>query len=376
MGRRTMGHGRARWATAVLAAVIALAAGARRAHAEEPAVALLMDAPGRAEIGRELLVALAERHARVVAGDAPVGDTPLVRAAVAQRMARGLGATLALWIEPGTRGSEVRAVLVDGNALSRAPLPGVVEALEPRVVATVAASLVDELWGVVAEATEATEAPEATEATEEAPAPTDAAPAQLTVEIRVDPAPEATDAEPGPRRPAMTDGADAADASVAQVAPATAAEAPRWSIGLGDALHADGPDNLELRVTRLAPSRWYAGGWATFGFARSGSGYTPDLGLGLDLGLTTGGDTFWSYGLFTGASFVGVADVPTSDLAIGSRGTTGGLDALLLGARGGLVLGLTQHLAVRIELSAAAETTAFHGTGLVSWLSLLVEVRQ
>jgi hypothetical protein len=38
--------------------------------------------------------------------------------------------------------------------------------------------------------------------------------------------------------------------------------------------------------------------------------------------------------------------------------------------------GLTHHLAVRNALSAAAETTAFHGTGLVSWLSLLVEVRQ
>ncbi len=88
-----------------------------------------------------LQVELAGRHLEVVSEPtSPVGDERLDRAAAAQRVAMSNNADASIWIDTD---GEVWVVLGDGRDLRHAPLP--VDAT-PRVFATIAASLVDELF--------------------------------------------------------------------------------------------------------------------------------------------------------------------------------------------------------------------------------------
>ncbi len=343
-----MVYGSGKWAAALLLAAAVMTITARSAHAQvdEPAVALLLDADARAEIGRELRVALAERHARVVAGTAPLGDTPLVRAAVAQRMARGLGAQLALWSEPGTRGAQLHAVLVDGSEVRHAPLPGVIAELEPRVVATVAASLVDELWQEHdAHVVEAEPAPP--------PAPS------ISVEIRLEP--ERPLRARAPQPPSRGDDDEPPPASVA-----AEPDGSGWGLAGGGAFQTGGLASFEARLAWRSRDGWCVGAWSTFGHVFASENWET-VALGVELARSTRGVPSLEYGMFAGF------DVVASDRPGGERGNHAG--AALIGARVGVGVPMASDWRVRLDFSAAAVSSAVDGAGLLSWVSLLAERR-
>jgi len=113
-------------------------------------VLLLVDAPARASLEGALQLELADRDLAVLGLDAPAGETPLARAAEAQRAARFAGAEAALWVEsaPSSQGSgaTLRAVTPDDTEASRfAPLPAPLGDVDPRTFSVVGGSLVHEL---------------------------------------------------------------------------------------------------------------------------------------------------------------------------------------------------------------------------------------
>ena len=342
-------------------AVSALVAMTARAQADEPAVALLLDTPARTEIGRALLIALAERDARVLAGDTPMGDTPLQRAAVAQRMARALGASTAVWAELGARGAELYAVTIDGGEVHRAPLPGAIEVLEPRIVATVAASLVEELWV-------------------EDGAPAAAAPAQMTVVIRIEP----EEREPASER-RQPDQVARAEAATGAATPATgamvvssaeaaeaseASEASGWLLAGGGAFQSGGLASVELRLDWRGASGRRVGAWSTFGHAFADESWTASA-FGIELSGTRGIDRpTLEYGLFAGFHLVSSHEEPARNMY-----WTSGLGALLAGARIGLGVPVSRDWSLRVDVSAALAAVPYGKSALWSWVSLLAERR-
>lgn len=114
------------------------------ARAQEAVVLWLSSASDRAEQASALAVELAPRNAGVLAQPWPPGGSPGVRATAARTRARGQGADAALWMEREADGSvSVRAVAADTELTAWAPVPS--GARDPRVVALIAVSLLDEL---------------------------------------------------------------------------------------------------------------------------------------------------------------------------------------------------------------------------------------
>ena len=102
----------------------------------EPEPGTLLDAL-RAELRADgLLVELAPF---------PEGSTGIQRAAAAQQMAIEQRARAAIWIEPTPRSSEVIVVASNGQAPRRSQIPDVPAASSARVVAVVAASLLNDV---------------------------------------------------------------------------------------------------------------------------------------------------------------------------------------------------------------------------------------
>lgn len=109
---------------------------------------LLMVADGtRGGLEDALHLELAPRGVAVLGVDPPGGDTPLERAANAQRAARFAGAVAAVWVERAVTGggAMLRVVPADAETPRQTPLPGPVAALDARTFALVAESLLDEL---------------------------------------------------------------------------------------------------------------------------------------------------------------------------------------------------------------------------------------
>jgi len=78
----------------------------------------------------------------------PDARSPLERSAVAQRLARNLGATAAIWIESALPdGPRVRAVSPEGEYVAEALLPSPLAELDPRVLASVAANVLLDALG-------------------------------------------------------------------------------------------------------------------------------------------------------------------------------------------------------------------------------------
>lgn len=103
----------------------------------------LSDAPTSADEASALAVELGPRGARVRSGAAPPGDTVVVRAASARGAASAGAADAALWREREVDGSVSLRAVSPGSAMTAwAPLP---LDSDPRVIALVAASLLDEL---------------------------------------------------------------------------------------------------------------------------------------------------------------------------------------------------------------------------------------
>lgn len=126
----------------LLAALLLASASPARAES-----VLFASSEGRtAELVPEL--ALAARSHDMLLLVRGLGDarTPLERAAAAQRIGRNVGTWAALWIErePPLR---VRAVAISGERIHEAPLPSPLESIDPRVFASVAASVLLEMRG-------------------------------------------------------------------------------------------------------------------------------------------------------------------------------------------------------------------------------------
>jgi hypothetical protein len=111
------------------------------ARAEQARVVVLAEPARAGELGAAMEVALADRSVAVTSADQPGGQLRLDRAAAAQRAAVVLGAQAALWIDGDDGVAEVCAVSADGRDFRHAPLASG----SPRVFATVAISLLDEL---------------------------------------------------------------------------------------------------------------------------------------------------------------------------------------------------------------------------------------
>ncbi len=78
----------------------------------------------------------------------PDARSPLERSAVAQRLARNLGAAAAIWIETDLpEGARVRAVAAEGEYVAEAILPKALGQLEPRVLAALVANVMLEALG-------------------------------------------------------------------------------------------------------------------------------------------------------------------------------------------------------------------------------------
>jgi len=105
-----------------------------------------------AELLPELTLALRAHDLLLLARTLGDARTPLERAAAAQRIGRNVGTWAALWIErePPLR---VRAVAISGEHIFEAPLPAPLESVEPRVFASVAASVLLEALGRTREGT-------------------------------------------------------------------------------------------------------------------------------------------------------------------------------------------------------------------------------
>lgn len=124
-----------RWAIGIVAGVLG-AAGIARA---EDAVVLMADDP---EWATALRVELASRGAVVIPGAEPAGISPEARALEAERTASSHDAIGAVWIERDGS-SSVRAIAAGSEVPVWAPLPA--ETRDSRVLALVAASLIDEI---------------------------------------------------------------------------------------------------------------------------------------------------------------------------------------------------------------------------------------
>jgi hypothetical protein len=102
-----------------------------------------------AELTHSLEIAL--RGYGVLVAYKPMGDarSPLERAALAQRVARNVGARVAFWIEPGPP-ARVRAVSAgeSDEHIVEAPLPTSLEQIHPRAFGQIAASVILEALGV------------------------------------------------------------------------------------------------------------------------------------------------------------------------------------------------------------------------------------
>ncbi len=318
-----------RWRAGLVAFLLVGTLGAARAHAAEPAIALLVPAGVRAEIGRELRVAMAERGARVLAGEAPWGDSALERAADAQASARRMGAVAAVWAESGVSGAELHAVGTAGSQVRHAPLPGPIEALAPRVVATVAASLVDEL--LAAELT------------------TRRAAATVTVRVET--------------------GIDAAPAPLPASAPSFAPAPARWTLAVG-AFHGSDSSGLELHVNRRVLASGKLGVWGTLGRMRSDGGWAISwLGFAISGSAGDAAGVSLEYGVFAAASLAGTHTSDALDMAY-----TAGVGGTLLGARVGLGFPVNPEWRLRLDASGALAT--FYGKGTIpGWLSVLLECR-
>jgi hypothetical protein len=136
-------------AAAGMIALVAICAPSWKAHAQDPAAILLMvEGPEAATLAEALSVQTAGTGTRVVVSSSPLGETALGRAASAQQTARTNHARLALWIEKGAESDAyVHVVSADGDAPRRAALPGSATAVDPRLFAVVAQSLLAEVGG-------------------------------------------------------------------------------------------------------------------------------------------------------------------------------------------------------------------------------------
>ncbi len=136
-------------AIAWLISVVTAATPALAAAQAPRVIVLLAPASHRAALADALRMELAGRNLRLDEGDAPVGTTPLARAAAAQATAQSGHDLAAIWVEQAGptegAGAVVRVVSAYGNEVQAAPVSDPLETAPPRLLAVVAASLVDEL---------------------------------------------------------------------------------------------------------------------------------------------------------------------------------------------------------------------------------------
>jgi hypothetical protein len=115
------------------------------AHAAEASTVVVLSDPQTAPaLGSALQVTLAGRGVAIATLPPPEGNLRLDRAAAAQHAAVQFNADAALWIDSQPDGTEVCAVSADGRFFRHSPLP-VGEGDTPRMFATIATSLLDEL---------------------------------------------------------------------------------------------------------------------------------------------------------------------------------------------------------------------------------------
>lgn len=110
------------------------------AHADS--VVFVSSQPRRAEWASALTKELAVYGMSARVRHTPDARSPLERAALAQRLARNLGASAAIWIETELPdGPRVRAVSHEGEYVAEALLPQALTKLAPHVFASFAASV-------------------------------------------------------------------------------------------------------------------------------------------------------------------------------------------------------------------------------------------
>jgi len=131
-----------------LVAVLVLSLDPRTAHAQSRV--LVMADEGGPDIAAALRVELANRSTEVLVSAAPAGQSRVERAASAQASARGSGSNAAVWLDTidGAAG-RVPMVRVAPSAdadFRQAPLPPE-GALDPRAIAMIASSLLEEMLG-------------------------------------------------------------------------------------------------------------------------------------------------------------------------------------------------------------------------------------
>ena len=107
-------------------------------------VVVLSDPQNAPALGSALQVTLAGRGVAIATLPAPDGALRMDRAAAAQHAAISFNADAALWIDRDVDATEVCVVSADGRFFRHAPLP-VGEGDTPRMFATIATSLLDEL---------------------------------------------------------------------------------------------------------------------------------------------------------------------------------------------------------------------------------------
>jgi hypothetical protein len=124
---------------------LGLCAGAARAD-----MALVVSSHERTSVLTQSLELSLRGHGVLVAYR-PMGDarSPLERAALAQRVARNVGARVAFWVEPGPP-ARVRAVgaAERDERIVEAPLPASLEQIDERAFGQIASSVILEVLGI------------------------------------------------------------------------------------------------------------------------------------------------------------------------------------------------------------------------------------
>ena len=133
--------------TGQLVLTLLLWIGASSARAD---MALVVSSHERtAELTQSLEIAL--RGYGVLVAYRPMGDarSPLERAALAQRVARNVGARVAFWVEPGPP-ARMRAVgaAESEEHIVEAPLPATLEQIHPRAFGQIGSSVILEALGL------------------------------------------------------------------------------------------------------------------------------------------------------------------------------------------------------------------------------------
>jgi hypothetical protein len=242
--------------------------------AEASTVVVLSDPQTAPALGSALQVTLAGRGVAIATLPPPDGALRLDRAAAAQHAAVQFNADAALWIDSQPDGTEVCAVSADGRFFRHAPLP-VGEGDTPRMFATIATSLLDELL-----------------------APPDDAPAvDVDVHVHVDP-------HGGP--PSVTPIAAPIAPGLTQAMPAPFDGRPRMDRTLAELGPMLSPVTVGVEAGLMMPlgESWRLGGYGVFNRILTNTDEQWLAGFAGELRHVGRGTHHWDIGAIGGYAFV------------------------------------------------------------------------